>query len=62
MLLDLYSSPDIITAVKSRNVKWMETRNTSRFLVRKPEGKRHLVDIDKAERILLNVFINKVEI
>jgi hypothetical protein len=31
----------------------METRNASRVLVRKPEGKRQLVDIDKNGRILL---------
>jgi len=40
----------------------MEIRNASRLLVRKPEGKRQLVDIDKNGRIVLHVFSNKMEI
>jgi len=54
-LRDLYSSPDIITAIRSRNVRWMETRNASRVLVRKPEGKKQLVDIDKDGRRVQHV-------
>jgi hypothetical protein len=43
--------------IKERE-RWMETRNASRVLVRKPEGKRQLVDIGKDGRIVLNVFLN----
>jgi hypothetical protein len=45
---DLYSSPSIITIIKSRRMRWsghvarMEKRNTYRLLVGKPEGKRPL--------------------
>ena len=61
-LRDLYLSPDIVTVISSRNVRWMETRNASRVLVRKPEGKRQLVDVDKDGRIILHVFWNKMGI
>jgi len=40
----------------------MEIRKAFRVLVRKPEGKRQLVDTDKDGRIVLNVFSNKMEI
>jgi len=33
----------------------METRNASRVLVRKPEGKKQLVDIDKDGRRVQHV-------
>jgi hypothetical protein len=48
-LRDLYSSPNIITIIKSRRMRWAghiarmgEKRNEYRLLVRKPEGKRPL--------------------
>jgi hypothetical protein len=46
---NLYSSPSIITIIKSRRMKWSghvarmgEKRNVYRLLVGKPEGKRPL--------------------
>jgi hypothetical protein len=46
---DLYSSPSIITIIKSRRMRWEghvaqvgEKRNAYRLLVGKPEGKRRL--------------------
>jgi hypothetical protein len=46
-LHNLYSSPDIITQIKSRRMRWAghvapmgEGRNVYRVLVGKPEGKR----------------------
>jgi hypothetical protein len=46
---NLYSSPSIITIIKSRRVRWAvhvarmgEKRNVYRLLVGKPEGKRPL--------------------
>jgi hypothetical protein len=48
-LHDLYSSPSIITIIKSRRMRWAEDvarmgekRNAFRLLVGKPEGKRPL--------------------
>jgi hypothetical protein len=47
-LRDLYSSPSIITIIKSRRMRWaghvarMGRRGTHRLLVGKPEGKRPL--------------------
>jgi hypothetical protein len=48
-LHDLYSSPSIITIIKSRRMKWVGyvtrigvKRNVYRLLVRKPEEKRPL--------------------
>jgi hypothetical protein len=48
-LRDLYSSPSVITIVKSRRMRWAghvarmgEKRNAHRLLVRKPEGRRPL--------------------
>jgi hypothetical protein len=48
-LYDLYSSPSIITIIKSRKMRWAshvarmgEKRNAYRLLVGKPEGKRPL--------------------
>jgi hypothetical protein len=47
-LHNLYSSPNIITMIKSTRMMWaghvarMETRNAYSILVRKPEGKRPL--------------------
>jgi hypothetical protein len=48
-LLNLYSSPSIITIIKSRRMKWTghvvgmgEKRNPYRILVGKPERKRPL--------------------
>jgi hypothetical protein len=48
-LHDLYSSPSIITMIKSRRMRWAghearmgEKRNVYRLLVVKPEGKRPL--------------------
>jgi hypothetical protein len=48
-LRDLYSSPSIVTIIKSRRMMWAghvaqmgEKRNASRVLVGKPEGKRPL--------------------
>jgi hypothetical protein len=48
-LHNLYSSPDIIRQIKSRNMRWAgyvarmgEGRNVFRVLVGKPEGKRPL--------------------
>jgi hypothetical protein len=45
-LYDLYSSPNVITILKSRRMRWSghvarvgEKRNVYRLLVRKPEGK-----------------------
>jgi hypothetical protein len=45
----LYSSPNIITQIKSRRMRWAghvarigEERNVYRVLMRKPEGKRPL--------------------
>jgi hypothetical protein len=45
----LYSTPNIITMIKSRSMRWAghvarmgETRNAYRILVGKPEGKRPL--------------------
>jgi hypothetical protein len=49
-LRDLYSSPSIITIIKSRRMRWAghlarlgEKRNAYRLLVGKPEGKRPLL-------------------
>jgi hypothetical protein len=39
---DMYSSPNIIRMIKSRRMRWAETRNAYRMLVGKPEGKRPL--------------------
>jgi len=46
-LHDLYYSPNIIWVVKSKRIKWVEhvahrgqKKNSIRFLVGKPEGKR----------------------
>jgi hypothetical protein len=48
-LYNLYSSPSIITMIKSRRMRWArrvarmrEKRNAYRILVGKPEGKRPL--------------------
>jgi hypothetical protein len=48
-LRDLYSSPSIITIIKSRRMRWAghvvrmgEKRNVDRLLVGNPEGKRPL--------------------
>ena len=48
-LNDLYSSPNIVRAIKSRRMRWEghvarmgERRGVYRFLVGKPEGKRPL--------------------
>jgi hypothetical protein len=48
-LHNLYSSPSIITMIKSRRMRWtgniarmVEKRNAYRILVGKPEGKRPL--------------------
>jgi hypothetical protein len=48
-LHNLYSSPNIIRMIKSRRMRWAghvaqmgETRNESRILMGKPEGKRPL--------------------
>jgi hypothetical protein len=48
-LHNMYSSPSIITIIKSRRIKWVghvarmgEKRNACRILVGKPEGKRPL--------------------
>jgi hypothetical protein len=48
-LHNLYSSPDIVTQIKSRRMRWAghvarmgEGRNVYRILVGKPEGKRSL--------------------
>jgi hypothetical protein len=48
-LHDLYSSPSIITIIKSRTMRWEgrvaqmgEKRNDYRLLVRQPEGKKPL--------------------
>ena len=48
-LNDLYSSPNIVRAIKSRRMKWAvrvarmgEERGVYRVLVAKPEGKRPL--------------------
>jgi hypothetical protein len=61
-IYDLYCSTETIIVIKSRDMKWTETRNSHKVLVRKPEGKRQLVDIDKDGRIVLNVCFNKKEI
>jgi hypothetical protein len=49
MLLYLYSSPNIITTIKSRRMRWAgyialmgEKRNAYRILVGKPGGRRPL--------------------
>lgn len=46
-LRDLYYSPNVIWVVKSKRIKWVEhvahtgqKKNSNRFLVGKPEGKR----------------------
>jgi hypothetical protein len=48
-LRDLYSSPSVITIIKSRRMRWTghiaqmtEKKNAYRLLVGKPEGKRPL--------------------
>jgi hypothetical protein len=48
-LHDLYSSPSMIRIMKARRMRWAghvarigEKRDTSRFLVGKPEGRRPL--------------------
>jgi hypothetical protein len=48
-LIDLYSSPNIIWAIKSRRMRWAghvarmgEKRGAYRILVRRPEGRRPL--------------------
>jgi hypothetical protein len=50
-LHDLYLSPDIITQIKSRRMRWAghvarmgEGRNLYRVFVGKPEGENHLKD------------------
>jgi hypothetical protein len=50
-LHNLYSSPDIISQIKSRRMRWAghvarmgEGRNVYRVLVVKPEGRNHLKD------------------
>jgi hypothetical protein len=47
-LHNMYSSPNIITMIKSRRMRWVghvarvgEKRNAYRILVGKPEGKSH---------------------
>jgi hypothetical protein len=48
-LHNLYSSPNVITQIKSRRMRWAghvarmgQERNVYRVLMRKPEGKRPL--------------------
>jgi len=51
-LNDMYSSPNILRAIKSRRMRWTghlarmdEERGMYRFLVGKPEGKNHWGDL-----------------
>jgi hypothetical protein len=60
-LHNLYSSPDIIRTIKSRNMIWAghavhmkAIKNTYKNVVRKPEGNKHLEDLDVDGRRVLN--------
>jgi hypothetical protein len=64
-LYGLYASPNIIRAIKSRRMRWVghvartEKRGVYRVLVGKPEGKRHLEDLDIDRRIILKLIFKK---
>jgi hypothetical protein len=72
-LHNLYSSPSIITMIKSRKMRWTghvarmwEKRNVYRLLVGTPEGKRPLGRprrrwIDKIKMDLLEIGVNVVD-
>jgi hypothetical protein len=57
----LYSSPNIVRVIKSRRMRWVghvarigEGRGVYRVLVRRPESKRPLADLDLGGRITLS--------
>jgi hypothetical protein len=59
-LYALYSSPNVIRAIKSRRLRWAgyvarieDRRGASRVLVGRPEGKRHLEDLGVDGNIIL---------
>jgi len=59
-LNDLYCSPNIVLAIKSRRMRWAghvarmgERRNAYRVLVGKPEGRDYLGDADIGGKIIL---------
>jgi len=65
-LNDLYSSPNIIRAIKSRRMRWAghvacmeEKRGAYRVLVGKPEGKRPLEKTRLDGRIILRLIFTK---
>ena len=67
-LNDLYSLPNIVRVVKSRQMRWVghvarmgEDRGVHRVLVGKPEGKSHWRDQDIDGRIILRWIFRKLE-
>ena len=67
-LNDLYSLPNIVRVVKSRQMRWAghvalmgEDKGVHRVLVGKPEGKRPFGDQDADGRIILRWIFRKLE-
>ena len=67
-LNDLYSSPNIVRAVKSRRMRWAghvarmgEDRGVHRVLVGKPEGNSHWGDQNVDGTVILIWILRKLE-
>ena len=67
-LNDLYCSPNIVRAIKSRRMRWAghvarveKGRDVHKVLVGKPEGKNHWGDQDVDGRIILKWIFRKWE-